>query len=105
MKLKVSKDKTEPLRKYGKTRVRFRGTPEDLPEAACALPRETIEAVVEVTEPLGCDVFLDVKVGERNLTAQAEPTTQAKPHAAICLQPSPENMQFFDIETEKALLT
>lgn len=105
MKLKVPKDKAEPLRKYGKTRVIFGIRPEDLPEAACALPGETVEAVVEVMEPLGCDVFLEVKVGERSLTARAEPTTQAKPHVAICLQPSPENMRFFDIETEKALLT
>jgi multiple sugar transport system ATP-binding protein len=90
---------------FGKKRVIFGIRPEDLPEADCALPGETIEAVVEVTEPLGSDVFLDVKIGERSLTARAEPTTQAKPHATICLQPSPENMRFFDIETEKALLT
>ncbi len=63
MKLKVPKDKAEPLRKYGKKGVIFGIRPEDLPEAACALPGETVEAVVEVTEPLGCDVFLDVKVG------------------------------------------
>ncbi len=104
MKLKVPKDKAETLRKYGKNRVILGVRPEDLPEAACALPGETIEAMVEVTEPLGCDVFLDVKVGDRSLTARAEPTTHAKPHVAICLQPSPENIRFFDIETEKALI-
>jgi len=104
MKLKVPKDKAEPLRKYGKTRVIFGIRPEDLPEADCALPGETVDAAVEMMEPLGCDVFLDVKVGERSLTARAEPTTHARPHTAICLQPSPENMRFFDIETEKALL-
>jgi ABC-type sugar transport system ATPase subunit len=104
MKLKVPKDKAETLRKYSKKRVIFGIRPEDLPEAACALPGETVEAVVEVMEPLGCDVFLDVKIGERSLTARTEPTTQAKPHATICLQPSPENMRFFDIETEKALI-
>jgi multiple sugar transport system ATP-binding protein len=104
MKLRVPKDKAEPLKIYGKKRVIFGIRPEDLPEADCALPGETIEAMVEVTEPLGCDVFLEVKIGEKNLTARAEPTTQAKPHVAICLQPSPENMRFFDIETEKALI-
>jgi multiple sugar transport system ATP-binding protein len=55
-------------------------------------------------EPLGSEVYLDVKIGERSLIARTEPTTKAKPHAAICLRPSPENMRFFDIETEKALL-
>ena len=104
MMLKVPEDKAEPLRKYGKKRVIFGIRPEDLPEAVCALPGETVHAVVEVMEPLGCDVFLEVKVGERSLTARAEPTTLAKPHVGICLQPSPENMRFFDIETEKALI-
>ncbi len=104
MRLKVPEDKVEPLRNYGKKRVIFGIRPEDLPEAACALPGETVEAVVEVTEPLGCDVFLEVKVGKMSLTARAEPTTQAKPHTAICLHPSSENMRFFDIETEKALI-
>jgi multiple sugar transport system ATP-binding protein len=105
VKLKVPKDKAEPLRTYGKKRVIFGIRPEDLLEAACPLTGETIEAVVEVVEPLGCEVYLDVKSGERSLIARVGPTTQAKPHAAICLQPSPENMRFFDIETEKALLT
>ena len=103
--MKVPEDKAEPLRKYGKKRVIFGIRPEDLPEAPCGLPGETVDAVVEVTEPLGCDVFLDVKIGATSLTARTEPTTLAKPHTAICLQPSPENMRFFDIETETALIT
>jgi multiple sugar transport system ATP-binding protein len=105
IKLKVPEEKAETLRRYGKNRVIFGIRPEDLPEAACALPGETVDAVVEVMEPLGCDVFLDVKIGGASLTARTGPTTQAKPHTAICLQPSPENMRFFDIETEKALIT
>jgi multiple sugar transport system ATP-binding protein len=105
VKLKVPKDMAEPLRKYSKKRVIFGIRPEDLPEAACALSGETIEVMVEVMEPLGCEVYLDVKIGERSLIARVGPRTQAKPHSAICLQPSPGNMRFFDIETEKALLT
>ena len=104
MRLKVPKDKVEQLRNYNKKRVIFGIRPEDLPEAACALPGETIEAVVEVMEPLGSEVYLNVTVGERSLIARAEPTTQAKPHARLCLQPSPENMRFFDMETEKSIL-
>ncbi|MBP1719449.1 MAG: glycerol-3-phosphate transporter ATP-binding protein, partial [Deltaproteobacteria bacterium] len=80
MKLKVPKDKAGQLRDYNKKRV------------------------VEVMEPLGSEVYLNVTVGERSLIARAEPTTQAKPHARLCLQPSPENMRFFDMETEKSIL-
>jgi multiple sugar transport system ATP-binding protein len=104
MKLKVPADKVERMRGYNKKRVIFGIRPEDLPEAACALPGETIEAVVEVMEPLGSEVYLDVKVGEKSLIARAEPTTKARPHGQLCLQPSPENMRFFDIETEQSLI-
>jgi len=92
------------MKNYGKKRVIFGIRPEDLPEAACAAPGETIDAVVEVMEPLGSEVYLDVKLGDKSLIARAEPLTQAKPHKTLCLHPSPENMRFFDIETEKALL-
>jgi multiple sugar transport system ATP-binding protein len=104
IKLKVPGDKADRLKGYGKKRVIFGIRPEDLPEAACALPGETVEAVVEVMEPLGSEVYLNVNVEERSLIARAEPLTQAKPHKALCLRPSPENMRFFDIETEKSLL-
>ena len=104
IKLRVPRDKVEKMRDYNRKRVILGIRPEDLPEAACALPGETIEAVVEVLEPLGSEVYLNVNVGERSLIARAEPTTQARPHSKLCLQPSPENMRFFDVETEKSLL-
>jgi multiple sugar transport system ATP-binding protein len=104
IKLKVPKEKAEQLKKCGKKQVVLGIRPEDLPEAACPLPGETIDTLVEVTEPIGSEVYLDVKIGERSLIARVEPKTKAKPHATICLQPSPENMHFFCIETEKALL-
>ena len=104
MRLKVPKDKVEKMRGYSKKRVILGVRPEDMPEAGCAVPGETIEAVVEVMEPLGREVYLNVKVGERRLIARAEPTTEAKPHSKLCLQPSSENMRLFDIETETSLL-
>ena len=104
MKLKVPKEKAEQLKKCGKKRVTFGIRPEDLPEAACPLPGETLDALVEVMEPIGSEVYLDMKIGERGLIARVGPKTKAKPHTAICLQPAPENMHFFCSETEKALL-
>jgi multiple sugar transport system ATP-binding protein len=104
VRLRVPGEKAERMRGYGKRGVIFGIRPEDLPEAACAVSGETVEAVVEVMEPLGSEVYLDVKIGEKSLIARAEPHTTARPHAAICLHPSGENMRFFDIETEKSLL-
>jgi multiple sugar transport system ATP-binding protein len=55
-------------------------------------------------EPLGNEVFLDVKAGEDALIARADPTTKAKPNMNLSLKPSMENMHLFDIRDERALL-
>jgi multiple sugar transport system ATP-binding protein len=103
-KVKIPEDKAAKLKSYPEKRVTFGIRPEDLPEAPCAAPGKTIDVVVEVMEPLGSEVFLDVKVGDQSLIARAEPNTKARPHAHLCLEPNPENMNFFDIRDEKALL-
>lgn len=102
-KLKIPEDKAAKLKNYSEKRVIFGTRPEDLPEAPAAIPNETIEVLVEVMEPLGSEVYLDVKVGEISLIARAEPTTKAKPHFKLYLQPVLENMRFFSIRDEKAL--
>ena len=54
-------------------------------------------------EPLGSEVFLDVKIGEASLIARTGPDTRAKPHGKLFLKPNPVNMRFFDIRDEKAI--
>jgi len=102
-KLKIPEDKVAKLKGYDQKRVIFGIRPEDLPEAPCSVPGETFDCVVEVMEPLGSEVFLDVKAGGQSLIARAEPNTKAKPHAKLCLRPSMENMHLFSIQDEKAL--
>ncbi|MBM4331667.1 MAG: sn-glycerol-3-phosphate ABC transporter ATP-binding protein UgpC [Deltaproteobacteria bacterium] len=103
-KLKIPADKAAKLKSYPEKRVIFGIRPEDLPEAPASIPNETIEVMVEVLEPLGSEVYLDVKVGETSLIARAEPTTKAKPHFKLYLQPVLENVRFFSIRDERALL-
>jgi multiple sugar transport system ATP-binding protein len=103
-KLKIPEEKAAKLKSYTEKRVIFGIRPADLPEAPCSVPGETIDVVVEVMEPLGNEVFLDVKAGDQSLIARADPSTKAKPHAKLCLKPNPENMNFFDIRDERALL-
>jgi multiple sugar transport system ATP-binding protein len=104
MKLKIPADKASKLKGYPEKRVIFGVRPEDLPEAACAAPGETFDVTVEVMEPLGSEVYLDVKAAEQSLIARAEPTTQAKPHARLCLKPNMVNIHLFDIRDEKTLV-
>ena len=103
-KLKIPGEKAAKLQGYREKRLIFGIRPEDLPEAPCSVPFETFEVLVEVMEPLGSEVYLDVKVGEDVLIARANPDTQAKPHTKLCLKPSMENMHLFDIRNERALL-
>jgi multiple sugar transport system ATP-binding protein len=104
MKLKIPVDKADKLKDYPEKRVIFGVRPEDLPEAACAAPGETFDVTVEVMEPLGSEVFLDVKAAEQSLIARAEPKTQARPHARLCLKPNMVNVHLFDIRDEKTLV-
>jgi len=104
MKLKIPADKAAKVKDYPEKRVIFGVRPEDLPEAACAAPGETFDVIVEVMEPLGSEVYLDVKAEEHSLIARAEPKTQAKPHASLCLRPNMANIHFFDIRDEKTLV-
>jgi multiple sugar transport system ATP-binding protein len=104
MKLKIPADKAAKLKDYPEKRVIFGIRPEDLPEAPCAAPGETFDVIVEVMEPLGSEVYLDVKAEEHSLIARAEPKTQAKPHASLCLKPTMANMHLFDIRDEKTLV-
>ena len=104
MKLRIPGDKAAPLKGYPEKRVIFGVRPEDLPEAPCAAPGETFDVIVEVMEPLGSEVYLDVKAEDQSLIARAGPKTTAKPHARLCLRPAPENIHFFDIRDEKTLV-
>ena len=102
--LKIPEDKAAQMKTYSEKRVIYGIRPEDLPEAPAAIPNETIEVLVEVLEPLGSEVYLDVKAADHTLIARANPKTKAKPHAKLFLRPVPENMRFFDIRDEQALL-
>jgi multiple sugar transport system ATP-binding protein len=104
MKLKIPQEKAAKLKDYPEKRVIFGVRPEDLPEAACAAPGETFTVIVEVMEPLGSEVYLDVKAGDHSLIARADPNTAAKPHGSLCLRPAMENIHLFDSRDEKTLV-
>ncbi len=104
MKIRIPADKAAQLKGYAEKRVIFGVRPEDLPEAPCSSPGETFDVTVEVMEPLGSEVYLDVKAGEQSLIARAEPKTTAKPHSRLCLRPALENIHLFDIGNESTLV-
>ncbi|HSE92829.1 MAG TPA: sn-glycerol-3-phosphate ABC transporter ATP-binding protein UgpC [Methylomirabilota bacterium] len=67
------------------------------------LADQAFDAVVEVVEPLGSEILLDVKVGPSMLVARVEPTVRVKVHETLRLAALPDRLHFFDPSNEKAL--
>jgi multiple sugar transport system ATP-binding protein len=63
----------------------------------------TISATVEVSEQLGSEVILDVKVADGAMVASVEPTVRVKPGEPVKLGLDPGGLRFFDAATEKAI--
>jgi len=63
----------------------------------------TFDTVVDVVEPLGSEILLDVKAGTNVIVARVEPTVRAKLHDKMRLTLHPERVHFFDNKTELAI--
>ena len=78
--------------------------PEDLHVASGNDPKEyTFDALVDVVEPLGSEILLDVKVGPTIMVARVEPTVRVKVHEPLRLRLDPDRLHFFDVKTEAAI--
>src|SRR5581483_3343436 len=78
--------------------------PEDIREGTPADPKEyQVEAVVEVVEPLGNEILIDVKVGPNPLVARVPPTSRVRMRERIRLSLDPDRLHFFDTDTEQAI--
>jgi len=92
------------LERYRGQPVTLGVRPEDIREAAPGDPKEyQIEAVVEVVEPLGNEILIDVKVGSSPLVARVPPTSRVRLHERVLLSVDPERLHFFDAKTEQAI--
>ncbi|MBW6425986.1 sn-glycerol-3-phosphate ABC transporter ATP-binding protein UgpC [Rhizobium sp. XQZ8] len=62
------------------------------------------DAVVELAEPMGSEVHLNLTAGGRNLIARVSPRFKAKIGDGVKLVVDTTNMQLFDRETERSIL-
>src|SRR5918996_3915426 len=92
--------RAERLRPYKGQTVTIGVRPEDIHIATDG--RSAFDAVVDVVEPLGSEILLDVKVGPHVMVARVDPTVRAKVHETIRLAIEPERVHFFDLKTEAA---
>jgi multiple sugar transport system ATP-binding protein len=89
---------------YKGQRVTLGIRPEDLHIAAGGdQPQYVFDAVVDVVEPLGSEILLDVKAGPNSLVARVEPTVRLKVHDGVRLAVNPDRLHFFDTTSEKAI--
>ncbi len=81
--------------------------PEDLHDEEAFLsssPESVVEAYVEVTEMMGAETFLYMKIGETSYTARVNPRTTAVPQSSIKIALDPNKIHLFDKETEAVIL-
>jgi len=81
--------------------------PEDLEDSTfvpSAREGNTISATVEVTEPMGAEVYVYIDVEGVLMTARVNPKTEAKSDKPITLYVDLDSLHIFDKETEKAYI-
>jgi multiple sugar transport system ATP-binding protein len=104
MRIKVPADRADRMRGYKGQRVTLGVRPEDLRPANGADGGDyTFDAVVDVVEPLGSEILLDVKAGSSSIVARVDPSMRLKVHEPIRLAMAPERLHFFDVKTELAV--
>ena len=92
------------LRPHAGQRVTLGIRPEDLHVATGGdASQGTVDAIVDVVEPLGSEILLDVKVGPTIMVARVEPTVRVKVHEPLRLRLDPDRLHFFDVKTEAAI--
>jgi multiple sugar transport system ATP-binding protein len=101
--LPVPMEKTGALTPYVEKEVILGVRPDDLSAAQSLEEKGTMKAVVLVVQPVGSQIYLDVKAGSHNILASVDARTQVKPHQDIILKANLENLHFFDPETDSAI--
>jgi multiple sugar transport system ATP-binding protein len=78
--------------------------PEDVREATPQDPANSLfEAKVEVVEPIGHEIYLDVTVGSAEIIARVSPDTPVKMGQMIKLAATLDKLHAFDPQTERAI--
>jgi multiple sugar transport system ATP-binding protein len=105
LRLGVPAGKVGALRAYKGQQVALGVRPEDVHVATGSDPAPLcFDATVEVVEPLGSEILLDVRVGRgSSIVARVDPTVRVKVHETVRLAVNPERLHFFDSKTEQAI--
>src|SRR5438105_13917953 len=105
LRVRVPPGKTEALRKHAGKRVILGLRPEALRPAdgGAGADDYAFDATVEVVEPLGSEILLDVRVGESPVVARVDPGVRVAAHDRVRLAFDPARVHFFDAATEASI--
>ena len=104
LRIRIPDSKKESMRRHAGERVVLGIRPEALRLANGADPSDyAFDSTVEVVEPLGNEILLDVRAGGQLMVARVDPGVRVKVRDAVRLAVDPERLHFFDAKTEAAL--
>ncbi|MBI2912377.1 MAG: sn-glycerol-3-phosphate ABC transporter ATP-binding protein UgpC [Chloroflexi bacterium] len=102
----VPATKARPLAPYLGKKVVFGIRPENIHDSQYQplhIQAALVEALVDVTELMGNEIFLHLLVGEQHFLARVDPRTTARPGHQVHLAFNMDRIHAFDVETEKAI--
>jgi multiple sugar transport system ATP-binding protein len=105
-KLKIPENYASHYDTYLNKDVTFGIRPEDIADSNPEERRgvwETTAAVVEVIEPLGAEIILELAKGEHTFTARVNPQSKSRLNQEVTLYFDMAKMHLFDPETEKVI--
>jgi len=104
VRLKVPSFKAGVLQRFAGQKVVLGLRPEALhvangaEAAGCAF-----DSTVDVVEPLGSEILLNVRAGDSAIVARVDPATRVAAHDSVRLAFDPARVHFFDAKTETAI--
>jgi multiple sugar transport system ATP-binding protein len=104
LRIRVPASKQDALHRHTGQKIVLGIRPEALRVANGADASDyAFDSTVEVVEPLGNEILVDVRAGNHALVARVDPATRVKVHETLRLALDPERLHFFDAKTEAAL--
>ncbi len=96
--------KARELEGFRSREVTFGVRPEDLRMVSSGQAENSFEATVEIVQPVGSDIFLDLNVGGSSFTARVEATSHLKAGERLHFAPLPDRFHIFDPTSGRTLL-
>jgi multiple sugar transport system ATP-binding protein len=104
--IQIPENRASVYMPYAGKQVIFGIRPEDLHNPDFAPPginSQTIDAVIDVTELMGNEIFVYLKTGENSFVARVDPRSRYQINDKVHMVLNMDNMHIFDRETEKAV--